>query len=133
MSSAARDMALLRERDPGFRCAYCATPLALPLPQVGGRHLEWEYDGWELWVSFDDEPSWVLLDGYAFAHRDHIVPSSRGGSNDLDNLVLACDVCNMEKKARPLLLFLAIRAGCPRYRSVGGDHAQALAKAWCAA
>ena len=30
-------------------------------------------------------------------HIDHVIPLSRGGSNDISNLVLACPVCNLKK------------------------------------
>lgn len=36
----------------------------------------------------------------ASAHIDHIVPLAQGGSNDEDNLVLACVACNRKKGAR---------------------------------
>ncbi len=32
-----------------------------------------------------------------FATIDHVIPSSKGGSNDETNLVLACSDCNNEK------------------------------------
>lgn len=32
--------------------------------------------------------------------RDHIIPSSRGGTNAADNLVLACTACNSAKGSR---------------------------------
>jgi 5-methylcytosine-specific restriction endonuclease McrA len=30
-------------------------------------------------------------------HIDHVVPLSRGGDNSLDNLIVACDRCNISK------------------------------------
>lgn len=33
-------------------------------------------------------------------HVDHVVPLSRGGSNDISNLVIACPTCNMSKNDR---------------------------------
>ena len=30
-------------------------------------------------------------------HVDHIVPISKGGSDDIDNLCLACEACNLKK------------------------------------
>ena len=38
----------------------------------------------------------------AVLHIDHITPASKGGSNDRDNLVTACDRCNLGKSAVPL-------------------------------
>jgi 5-methylcytosine-specific restriction endonuclease McrA len=35
-------------------------------------------------------------------HVDHVVPVSRGGSNDIDNLVITCQFCNISKGARLL-------------------------------
>jgi 5-methylcytosine-specific restriction endonuclease McrA len=37
---------------------------------------------------------------------DHIVPVSRGGSSDWDNLTAACGGCNQEKRDKPLLHYL---------------------------
>lgn len=42
--------------------------------------------------------------------RDHVVPSSRGGLSEPDNLVPSCAPCNRAKGNRSLLCFLAIRA-----------------------
>jgi 5-methylcytosine-specific restriction endonuclease McrA len=33
-------------------------------------------------------------------HADHVVPLSRGGSNDISNIVLACPFCNESKGAK---------------------------------
>lgn len=130
--STASDMAALRDRDPGFRCAYCFTLLALPLGQLGPNPDDWERDGWELYLMPDGEGVWQRPDGAVPAHRDHVEPASKGGADDLDNLVLACEVCNMAKKARPLIIFLAKRAGLPQFRSVGGTDPLVFARAWAA-
>lgn len=33
-------------------------------------------------------------------HLDHVMPLSRGGASDADNLVVACKTCNYDKRAR---------------------------------
>lgn len=33
-------------------------------------------------------------------HVDHVIPRSQGGSNDPDNLAIACAACNREKGSR---------------------------------
>ena len=54
-------------------------------------------------------------------HLDHIKPESQGGGNDLDNLVLACEFCNMAKHDHELEYFLSwlahIRSGYFECRS----------------
>lgn len=38
----------------------------------------------------------------ALLHVDHVVPVAEGGGNDIDNLVTACQGCNLGKGARSL-------------------------------
>lgn len=38
----------------------------------------------------------------AILHVDHINPVSKGGKNDMDNLITACDSCNLGKSANLL-------------------------------
>ncbi len=60
---------------------------------------------------------------------DHIVPVSRGGANDIENVVSACKACNDRKNNVPLGVFLE-RQGVPwaefvrRYRQAD-EFAQA--------
>lgn len=42
---------------------------------------------------------------------DHLVPAADGGTNQLANLVLACTVCNQDRRDQPWEDFLA--AACP--------------------
>ncbi len=44
------------------------------------------------------------------ATRDHIVPTSKGGSELMSNLQLACRTCNLEKDDRTPEEYLAYRA-----------------------
>jgi 5-methylcytosine-specific restriction endonuclease McrA len=41
-------------------------------------------------------------DGRPFPERDHVVPRSRGGSNSIDNISLACAGCNVRKGSKLL-------------------------------
>lgn len=43
--------------------------------------------------------------------RDHVVPLTRGGTNDIDNIAPACPSCNSQKHRMPLLVWLAVRRG----------------------
>ena len=43
---------------------------------------------------------WSIRDGFAVAQVDHVVPRSRGGTDEMSNLVLACSPCNSSKGAK---------------------------------
>lgn len=63
------------DRD-GFRCHYCHRPLVSPeMPDVRES---------------GDRPPTI----------DHVTPRIAGGTDDLDNLVLACPECNSRKGTR---------------------------------
>lgn len=36
------------------------------------------------------------------ASRDHVIPVSKGGGNEPENLVLSCKVCNAERGDKPI-------------------------------
>lgn len=44
--------------------------------------------------------NWALDPEFAPLTMDHVLPLSRGGTHDLDNLVLACGFCNSSRSAR---------------------------------
>ena len=67
----------------GGRCAYCGSRVALPSASATtARHLR--------------------ADGPTI---DHVVPTTRGVTDDPENLALSCRVCNSEKKALDLSSF----------------------------
>lgn len=41
-----------------------------------------------------------------YATRDHFIPLSKGGANDIGNIVLCCKKCNTEKSSQMPLGFL---------------------------
>lgn len=47
------------------------------------------------------------------ASRDHIIPRSEGGSDDLNNLVLSCFRCNQERGNMPAQAFGKLMWGEP--------------------
>lgn len=82
----------LGKRD-GWRCFYCG--YALASPEVTRESI----------ISYEDEEMGrcyyaVLPDGVKAPTVDHKIPSSKGGTNDLLNLVLACNDCNTQKNNR---------------------------------
>lgn len=50
---------------------------------------------------------WYCGDGFSHVKRtlDHVVPRSKGGSNDLSNLVFACQRCNSDKGSMSLEIY----------------------------
>ena len=87
MPNAARKRALI-ERD-GFHCRFCGLPVIRAevrkeLRKFYPQELRWEGTNKTQHAAF--ETLWLQY--------DHIVPHSRGGNNDLSNLVITCAACN---------------------------------------
>jgi len=53
---------------------------------------------------------WSIREPFAWPVRDHVVPRVRGGSDDIENIVLACNDCNSEKGARTPDEWMAVYA-----------------------
>ena len=51
-----------------------------------------------------------LLEGKGVMRLDHIIPRSKGGTNELDNLVICCEGCNSQKADKSLVDFLSERS-----------------------
>jgi 5-methylcytosine-specific restriction endonuclease McrA len=48
----------------------------------------------------------------AKGHIDHIMPVSKGGTNDGGNLVWVCEKCNHQKRDMTLLQFMLSQMNC---------------------
>jgi hypothetical protein len=114
-------LAVFGIRRPGMRGRFCtecrrvrAREWRLENPEANAiRHRAWHLRS--LGGSEPSYPAMLLGDpcsycGASAEHIDHIVPLSRGGSGDWDNLTAACAACNMSKGAQSLLTFMLRRA-----------------------
>lgn len=73
----------------GHQCAFCG----IPLVRVEVRKaLHAAYPEAAVWGRTNNDCHAALL--CMWLQYDHILPHSRGGGNDLDNLVLTCAACN---------------------------------------
>lgn len=89
---------LLGERD-GYACRYCGHPLADPATAIGVMPVPGDNE---------DGLAYRAAPGFRWPQIDHVVPRSRGGSNALANLVLACGPCNVAKGTMTLAEFMAV-------------------------
>jgi hypothetical protein len=89
-------------------------------------------------VDRDGDRCFYCAETFPAYHVDHVCARSRGGSDDLENLVLACGPCNLEKLAHPAWLFASYQAAglaLPRVLRLPCDApsttADWLSGAWC--
>lgn len=87
---------LLHHRD-GFHCRFCGIPVIRNETRVRIR------------VFYPDALPWGRrnIDQHAafqamWLQYDHLLPHARGGTNDLDNIVIACAPCNYARMNRTL-------------------------------
>jgi 5-methylcytosine-specific restriction endonuclease McrA len=104
LSKRYRELQALAERDGGWFCFYCQHPLADEQDPANFVLERYECPGGHFDVypcnQGCNEPRLLLATGLRWAQRDHVLPRSRGGSDNLVNLVLACGDCNNRKGAR---------------------------------
>lgn len=60
----------------------------------------------ELRQAAEDGGGWVAEPGLRFAQIDHVLARGRGGGDEDENLVLACDYCNAKKGGQLVETFL---------------------------
>lgn len=84
----ASDKALIHQRD-GYNCRFCGMPVIRRETRTRIRAL---YPNALNWGSKEAEQHAAFQ--AMWAQYDHVVPHAKGGTNDLQNLVLTCAACN---------------------------------------
>lgn len=97
----------LAERDGGWFCHYCK----IQLVPVGTPVTDERYFHRVRVRNYEKRYSYKLvyqpLPEYDFPEVDHKLCKAKGGTNDLDNLVLCCGLCNYSKATRDYDEFVA--------------------------
>ena len=95
----------LARRDGGYKCAYCGVALVPP----GVARTDPAYYQPSNQAHYDPHLRkrvyTELKAGFAQGTVDHVLAQECGGSDALDNLVLACKTCNTVKKHHPVEAF----------------------------
>jgi hypothetical protein len=92
----AEERRTLHLRD-GYHCRFCGIPVIRKEIRERLRKL---YPRLSLWGRTNPECHATLL--ATWAQYDHILPHSRGGDNDLRNIVVTCAPCNFGRMSRTL-------------------------------
>ena len=91
LSSAGKKRIILKlARIYGWFCTYCGVQL------VDGTIITNAF----MWLPEYGIPKPQIPSGAKMATLDHKIPQSKGGSDDMDNLVLCCPECNWKKSNR---------------------------------
>ncbi|NKF24509.1 HNH endonuclease [Solimonas marina] len=78
----------IHQRD-GYSCRFCGMPVIRPEVRVGMART---YPATVRWGRREAEQHSAFQ--AMWAQYDHVVPHAKGGTNDLENIVLACAACN---------------------------------------
>ncbi|WP_053603307.1 HNH endonuclease [Bacillus gobiensis] len=92
-----QDKARLAFRHMRERAARAGIPMEITVDQI--RTIYNAHDGKCIYCGATEEET-----GKSH-HMDHITPLSRGGTNHISNLVIACASCNISKADKPLITF----------------------------
>ncbi|ORE90684.1 HNH endonuclease [Stappia sp. 22II-S9-Z10] len=96
-----REFVLGLSESQNHRCAYCGMNVRLP-----GEEMSLVRN-----ADFADRRTLRRAYTLMYATVDHLQPRSKGGSDDPDNLVMACRCCNSIKGTHPAeAAFVAIRS-----------------------
>lgn len=87
----AEQIVALHERD-GFHCRFCGIPVIRAEIRKAAVRLYPDQVTWGRTNASQHAGFQVL-----WAQYDHVVPHSSGGTNELENLVVACAACNFGK------------------------------------
>ena len=82
------EKAEIHKRD-GYNCRFCSMPVVRPETR---SLIRIEYPNALLWGRKEVEQHAAFQ--AMWAQYDHVLPHARGGTNDLENLVLTCAPCN---------------------------------------
>jgi 5-methylcytosine-specific restriction endonuclease McrA len=80
----------------GWRCHYCHKPLVPHGEEEAYCASRFEPHG----KTGELIKIYSIPQGYSSPYLDHKVPQHLGGTHEIENLVLACDVCNSKKSYR---------------------------------
>jgi hypothetical protein len=78
----------LHERD-GYHCRFCGLPV---IRAEVRRHMQKDYPDVLRWGRRNTELHSAFF--AMWVQYDHLLPHSRGGTNELDNLLITCSACN---------------------------------------
>jgi len=76
----------------GYHCTYCDVPL---IDLKTFKRMKKKYPNAARWGSINTEKHHALK--AMSLTFDHVIPHSRGGNNDIENLVISCQTCNCGK------------------------------------
>lgn len=104
---------LIHQRD-GYVCRFCGIPVIRPetrarIRQAYPASLRWGRKEAQQHAAF--QAMW--------AQYDHVLPHALGGTNDLDNIVLACAACNFGRGGYSLE---DVGVEDPRQRAIAKSH-----------